>query len=247
VQAASLGSLASEISALYGLKQSKLSAAKSPSTPVHVLADNSDDFSQQAYHHSIDQFYLLRTSALSGRTERTLELEFGPHRSVDDLIRLADGPSLWPVVGPVTSSFGERADPFNGEGAFHAGIDISAAFGEPIRATADGFVDTAGLATGYGREVILDHGHGIKTLYGHMSGFAVTEGQQVTRGQVIGYVGLSGRSTGPHLHYEVRIQNTPVNPHKYLRDTMQQLAAAPGTAPVAPAAVVPVPGAGGGS
>ena len=224
IQAASLGSLASEISALYGVRQNKLTA-KSAAAPAPALADTSDDFSQQAYHRSIDQFYVLRTSALSGRTSRTLELEFGSRRSFDDLIRLADGPSLWPVVGPVTSSFGERSDPFNGEGAFHAGIDISAAFGEAVRATADGTVDTAGMATGYGREVILDHGHGIKTLYGHLSGFAVTEGQQVTRGQIIGYVGLSGRSTGPHLHYEVRIQNTPVNPHTYLRETMQQLAA----------------------
>jgi murein DD-endopeptidase MepM/ murein hydrolase activator NlpD len=129
----------------------------------------------------------------------------------------------------VTSSFGERLDPFNGEGAFHAGIDISSHFGDPIRATADGTVETAGLASGYGREVVIDHGYGVKTVYGHLSGFAVTDGQQVTRGQVIGYVGMSGRSTGPHLHYEVRIRNTPVNPHKYLRETMQQLAASTGT------------------
>jgi murein DD-endopeptidase MepM/ murein hydrolase activator NlpD len=224
VQAASLGSLASEITALYGLRQNKLNAKAAPA-PATPLADASDDFSQQAYHHSLDQFYVLRTSALSGRTGRALELEYNTHHSADELIRLADGPSLWPVIGPVTSSFGERSDPFNGEGAFHAGIDISAAFGEAVRATADGTVDVAGMATGYGREVILDHGHGIKTLYGHLSGFAVTEGQQVTRGQVIGYVGLSGRSTGPHLHYEVRIQNTPVNPHRYMRETMQQLAA----------------------
>jgi len=82
------------------------------------------------------------------------------------------------------------------------------------------------MATGYGREVILNHGNGIETLYAHLSGFAVTAGQEVQLGQVIGYVGVSGRTTGPNLHYEVRIHNTPVNPHKYLRETVQQLARA---------------------
>ncbi len=139
---------------------------------------------------------------------------------------MADAPSLWPVVGPITSSFGERQDPFNGEGAFHSGIDISTSFGQPVHATADGVVLTAGLASGYGREILIDHGHGIETLYGHLSGFAVSSGEEVKRGQIIGYVGTSGRSTGPHLHYEVRIRNTPVNPHKYLRETMDQLASA---------------------
>ena len=137
---------------------------------------------------------------------------------------MANAPSLWPVVGRITSSFGERMDPFNGEGAFHAGIDISSSFGESVRATADGVVLTAGLASGYGREIVIDHGHGVQTLYGHLSGFAIGAGQEVKRGQVIGYVGTSGRSTGPHLHYEVRIRNTPVNPHKYLHETMNQLA-----------------------
>jgi murein DD-endopeptidase MepM/ murein hydrolase activator NlpD len=92
-------------------------------------------------------------------------------------------------------------------------------------------VVTAGLASGYGREIMLDHGHGVQTLYGHLSGFAVSSGQQVQRGQVIGYVGTSGRTTGPHLHYEVRIRNTPVNPHKYLRETMDQLATAGAASP----------------
>jgi len=87
---------------------------------------------------------------------------------------------------------------------------------------------SAGMASGYGREVILDHGNGIETLYAHLSGFAVTPGQQVREGQVIGYVGLSGRTTGPNLHYEVRIHNTPVNPHRYLRETMGQLASGDG-------------------
>ncbi len=117
----------------------------------------------------------------------------------------------------MTGSFGERIDPFNGEGAFHTGVDISTPFGTPIMAPADGIVRDTSYITGYGRTVILDHGHGITTLFGHMSGFAVAEGESIHRGDIIGYVGSTGRSTGAHLHYEVRIHDVPVNPHKYLR------------------------------
>jgi murein DD-endopeptidase MepM/ murein hydrolase activator NlpD len=227
VQAASLGSLASEVTALYGLRQNKMTAAKAAATATPVVTEPvGDSFSQQAYTRSLDQLNVLRSTALSGQVYQTLDLtprrQFG---GLDDILAGANAPSLWPVVGPITSSFGEREDPFNGEGAFHAGVDISASFGEPIRATADGTIETAGMASGYGREVVIDHGYGVKTIYGHMSGFAVTSGQQVSRGQIIGYVGMSGRATAPHVHYEVRIRNTPVNPHKYLRETMQQLAA----------------------
>ena len=124
------------------------------------------------------------------------------------------------MEGPVTGSFGERIDPFNGEGAFHTGVDIAAIVGQPVIAPADGLVDFADYMGGYGRAVILDHGHGIITRFGHLSGFAVSSGQHVRRGDILGYVGLSGRSTGPHLHYEVRINDTPVNPYKYLRITV---------------------------
>ena len=115
---------------------------------------------------------------------------------------------------------GERIDPFNGEGAFHRGVDISGAYGEPVIAPADGEVVFAHAINGYGRTVILDHGHSVTTLYGHLSNFAVIAGQEIHRGDIIGYIGLTGRSTGPHLHYEVRIHDTPVNPYKYLRITL---------------------------
>jgi len=223
VQAASLGSLASEISALYGLRQNKLTSKAAEAGPS-PLTEASDNFSEQAYAQSLDQLYALRRTALSGQVYPASVNMRRPFSVSDDILNLANAPSLWPVVGPVTSSFGERQDPFNGEGAFHAGIDISSTFGTPVRATADGTVEMADRASGYGREIVIDHGYGVKTVYGHLSGFAVTDGQEVTRGQIIGYVGTSGRSTGPHLHYEVRIRNTPVNPHKYLRETMQQLA-----------------------
>ena len=128
------------------------------------------------------------------------------------------------MEGRVGSSFGERQDPINGEGAFHSGIDIEAPTGTPVRASADGDVASAEMANGYGREIVLNHGHDVDTIYGHLSAIAVIQGQHVSRGQVIGYVGQSGRATGPHLHYEVRVHNVPVNPHKYLRMTFDEVA-----------------------
>jgi murein DD-endopeptidase MepM/ murein hydrolase activator NlpD len=223
VQVASLGSLASEVTALYGLRQNRRAAVNAGPVP----ADSNFGFSDAAYTQSFDQLSSLRMTALSGQLSHT----FG--RGIlsslgGNWANLMNAPSLWPVVGRITSSFGERLDPFNGEGAFHAGIDIATSFGDPVRAAADGVVLRASFGNGYGREVMIDHGNGIQTLYGHLSGFAVTAGEQVKRGQVIGYVGSSGRSTGPHLHYEVRIHDTPVNPHKYLRETMNQLASVGG-------------------
>jgi murein DD-endopeptidase MepM/ murein hydrolase activator NlpD len=129
-------------------------------------------------------------------------------------------PSLWPVIGHLTAGFGERLDPFSGEGAFHTGVDISSEYGTAVRATADGVVIGAEEHVGYGRLVVLDHGFGVTTFYGHLSAFNVTPGQRVNRGDIIGYVGVSGRSTGPHVHYEVRINGAPVNPMRYLRTTV---------------------------
>jgi len=226
VQVASLGALANEVTALYGLRQSRLEASKAAS-PVAAAAASTlapqaqpDDETQLAAN-SIDAFYVLRSEALSGRVSRALEGGLTANFA-GDWTELADAPSLWPVEGRVASSFGERQDPINGEGAFHSGIDIDAPFGTPVRAAADGTVETASMAEGYGREVVIDHGHQLLTVYGHLSAFGVFPGQHVTRGQIIGYVGQSGRATGPHLHFEVRVHNVPVNPHKYLRVTFEQ-------------------------
>jgi murein DD-endopeptidase MepM/ murein hydrolase activator NlpD len=125
-------------------------------------------------------------------------------------------PSIWPVKGPITAGFGQRMDPFTGEGAFHSGIDIGAPSGTKVVAAADGILFLAGPDSGYGTEVLIDHGYGITTKYGHLSRTYAVVGQEVKRGQVIGAVGTTGRSTGPHLHYEVRIYETAVNPAKYL-------------------------------
>jgi len=225
VQVASLGALASEVSTLYGLRQDKLLAARPSaslaSAPTPPSLAVSDEVSQQQVNLSIDQFYALREQAMSGRVARALESGLTSGYEGDWTL-LADAPSLWPLEGRVASSFGEREDPINGEGAFHSGIDIDATYGTPVRAAGDGDVTGATMGSGYGREVLLDHGHGLTTLYGHLSAVAVLPGEHVTRGQIIGYVGQTGRATGPHLHYEVRVHNVAVNPHKFLRTTYEQ-------------------------
>ena len=230
VQVASLGALASEVTALYGLRQNRLGSAKPATAAAGAEAALSpatlamtDDVNQQQVKLSIDQFYALRAQALSGQVTRALEGGLTPSFT-GDWTQFADAPSMWPVEGRVGSSFGEREDPFNGEGKFHTGIDIEAPYGTPVRAPADGEVSGASMGAGYGREVVLNHGHDLLTVFGHLSSIAVVPGQQVIRGQVIGYVGQSGRATGPHLHYEVRVHNVPVNPHKYLRTTYEQIA-----------------------
>jgi murein DD-endopeptidase MepM/ murein hydrolase activator NlpD len=229
VQVASLGALANEVTALYGLRQNKLAASK-PTTAASAATEPTpaslaltDDVDPQQIKLSIDQFYALRAQAMSGRVSRALESGLSPNFA-GDWTELADAPSLWPLEGTVGSGFGARQDPINGEGAFHTGIDIDAPYGSPVRAAADGEVTGATMGAGYGRQIVLSHGHDVVTLYGHLSAMAVVPGQHVTRGQVIGYVGQSGRATGPHLHYEVRVHNVPVNPHKYLRMTFEQIA-----------------------
>jgi murein DD-endopeptidase MepM/ murein hydrolase activator NlpD len=208
IQVASLGSLAGEVSSLYGLKSDS------------ILQDASSAAVRDAQvNSSLDQLYALRSSALSGAATTGISLGLVRNVTTADWSRANSSPNIWPVEGSVTGSFGERIDPFNGEGAFHNGVDIATIYGQPVMAPADGVVQYADFFGGYGRAVILEHGRGISTRYGHLSGFAVTIGQQVHRGDIIGYVGLSGRSTGPHLHYEVRINDIPVNPHKYLRLT----------------------------
>lgn len=226
VQVASLGALASEVTALYGLRQHKVIPAK----PTAAAAANSptpqslalkDDVSAADVKMTFEQFYALRDQAMSGRVTQAIEGGLEPG-FVGDWTKFADAPSIWPVEGRIGSSFGQREDPINGEGAFHPGIDIEATYGTPVRAAGDGIVTGQNMGAGYGRQVVLDHGHDLLTLYGHLSSVAVIPGQHVTRGQLIGYVGQSGRATGPHLHYEVRIHKVPVNPHKYLRMTYEQ-------------------------
>ena len=212
VQVASLGSLAGEVSSLYGLNADK-----------NLVTASADTLPESEVNSSLDQLYALKTSALTGATMTGLSLGLTRNVTTADWLRANSAPNLWPVEGPISGSFGERIDPFNGEGAFHSGVDISASYGQAVIAPADGVVTFADFLGGYGKAVMVDHGHGIRTRYGHLSSFAVASGQHIQRGDTIGYVGLSGRSTGPHLHYEVRINDTPVNPYKYLRLTIANI------------------------
>ena len=245
VQAASLGSLASEVSALYGLTAGKLTlphhglkTAKTivADTAKAPLKDDSSSFTDDSYYNSVDTFHALQATALEGMAaqnlNQTLGQGLGIRSSLSGFASLgADAggsnmPDMWPILGPINSGFGEREDPIlgNGEGEFHKGVDIGSPNGTPVHASADGRVIKAGMGNGYGREVEIDHGNGIVTLYAHLQGFNVVAGQSVVKGEVIGYVGHSGsRVTGPNLHYEVQVRGIAVNPHKYLRTTMAQL------------------------
>jgi murein DD-endopeptidase MepM/ murein hydrolase activator NlpD len=134
-------------------------------------------------------------------------------------------PSGWPVHGEVSSHFGWRESPYGSGTQRHTGLDIIADYGTPVSASAPGLVLFAGRdAGGYGMAVVIDHGRDVKTLYGHLSGVYVRAGQRVARGSVIGAVGSTGRSTGVHLHYEVRVANVPVDPMAYVGSGLQQVA-----------------------
>lgn len=157
---------------------------------------------------------------LNGIEEATdaLEREIRQIKEVVDRnqVRLASTPDGWPVRGYITDGFGGRRDPFGRGFEAHAGLDISTTFGTAIEATADGIVIYAASYAGYGNVVVIDHGYGVTTRYGHMSRIDVAVGTRVHRGMQVGAVGSTGRSTGPHCHYEVRLHDRPVNPLNYL-------------------------------
>jgi murein DD-endopeptidase MepM/ murein hydrolase activator NlpD len=159
-----------------------------------------------------DTFGLLRD--VLGRLEDRLQVV---RTDVDRRQALAAAtPSIWPTVGWLTSGYGSRPDPFTGEGASHPGLDISADKGRPVYATANGLIESAAWSGNYGNLITVDHGYGLKTRYGHLSGFAVKAGDRVNRGDVIGYVGATGRATGAHLHYEVLANGQTINPLQLL-------------------------------
>jgi murein DD-endopeptidase MepM/ murein hydrolase activator NlpD len=204
----SLQSLATEVALTYGFGE-----ARRPRFPEAALslATQSNSTLESSYRASLYAFNLIRNSSLV------------PSRQSPGLgfVRTADFghetvPTIWPVRGRVTEGFGQRSDPFSGEGVFHSGVDISVPFGTQVQAGGDGIVMQAGWDSGYGNAIVLDHGYGMATKYGHLSKIYVVVGQEVKRGQSIGAVGMTGRTTGPHLHYEVFVNDTPVNPMKYL-------------------------------
>jgi len=200
----SLQSLATEVAMTYGVLRYHPVAFDQSENPVTP---------QDAFDRSIEQYtFLKRNAAVIAVSSGGLRLLPG--------MSFADStytPAIWPVLGHITDSFGERLDPFSGEGAFHTGVDVASDYGAPVHATADGIVTIATDHAGYGRLVVVDHGFGITTWYAHLSAFSVIAGARIKRGEVVGYTGISGRSTGPHVHYEVRMNNAPVNPWRYMK------------------------------
>src|SRR5713101_5571866 len=200
----SLQSLATDVAMSYGIM-------RFPQTPF--FASETSTGPDADFSHSLEQFHFLKKNATSVALAAQ-GLRLLPGRAWEDM---AFTPSSWPVMGIITGHFGERLDPFSGEGAFHSGVDISAPYGSEVRAAADGIVVELDNRNGYGRLIVVDHGFGVSSMYGHLSRFATQAGAHLRRGELLGYVGMSGRSSGPHLHYEVRVYGAPVNPARYLR------------------------------
>jgi murein DD-endopeptidase MepM/ murein hydrolase activator NlpD len=203
-QLATLETFASEVSVAYGLKKKPESSADVSNAAALT----------PSFHESLSEYNFLQTASFS-----TI------YRTYPKQWQVNVRPSLWPVEGRLMSAFGGRTDPFSGEGTIHTGVDLSATMGTPVRAAADGIVVFASWMSGYGRLLILDHGHGVQTYYGHLSRFDVVPGEEVRRGDTVARSGASGRVTSPHLHYEVRLGGTPVNPYPFLAKSAMSLPA----------------------
>ena len=198
-QIASLETLANEVSVAYGINQ-----PRSADWNTALDADGTPNL-----RASIERYNFLESASFSG-IEHRYAYKWQSHNA----------PSLWPVVGAIHSSFGTRLDPFSGDaGTFHTGIDLQAASGTPVQVSGDGVIESTGWSGRYGKLVVVDHGNGIETYYAHLSQMMVLPGQEVRRGEIIALSGGTGHVTGPHLHYEVRLSGTPVNPYRYLSKT----------------------------
>jgi len=207
-QIAALQVTAQRLKIRSGFDEDALGGIGGPSKTANpVLSLNQKDISK--HFRSLD------------RKRITLETEL---RQLQDYyttneILMAATPSVMPVRGYPSDRFGRRLDPFDGERDFHPGIDISAPRGAKVIATADGIVVFAGYQKDYGRLVAIEHKFGISTRYGHLDRYTVKPGDRVSKGDIIGYVGSTGRSTGPHVHYEVRLRNQPLNPLRFVNSS----------------------------
>ncbi len=201
-QLASLQMFASEVSLAYGIKR-RLEG------PVDISAEGS---LLPSYRESLEEYNFLKSANFSIFSRKAPAVwRYSPDSK----------PTAWPVNGRFTSYFGKRSDPMTGFSAFHPGVDLQAPKGTPVRAAGDGVVTRAEWAGRYGKLVVIDHGGGITTYYAHLDRIEVIAGQHVRKGQLIGRVGRTGRTTGTHLHYEVRQGGTPVNPYTYLRRSVR--------------------------
>jgi murein DD-endopeptidase MepM/ murein hydrolase activator NlpD len=192
-QLASLQMFATEVSLAFGVKRDL-------EGPSDITGEGP---LLPTYHETVEEYNFLKSATFAPSARKSWQPTARP--------------SLWPVYGRLTSSFGKRVDPFSSQGSvFHSGVDLSAPEGTAVKAAANGTVVHAHWGSGYGRLVVVDHGGGLQTYYAHLARIDVVAGQEVTRGQVVGSSGTSGRSTAPHLHYEVRQNGTPINPYIFL-------------------------------
>jgi len=199
-QLATLQVFATEVSIAYGIKQ-KLEGTTDISSEGRLIP---------TFSESLAEYNFLKGASLS-----KLRRRYPSYWQTN--VR----PDMWPVNGRLMSQFGRRSDPFSGEWLFHSGVDISAATGTPVQATADGVVVHAEYSGAYGKLVIVDHGS-LQTYYAHLSRIDVVEGQEIRRGEIVGGAGATGRATSSHVHYEVRQNRTPVNPYPYLKTMVAQ-------------------------
>lgn len=196
--------------------QRNLAMGPTEQQPLAASGENQFVRSKDAEGPQVLGQKLEKLSAEATRQEQSLqELQayFQDQKSL-----LASVPSVWPVRGWVTSDFGSRLDPYTSERVMHAGLDIAGPHGKEIIAPADGTVVFAGLEGGYGNVLVIDHGYGVKTRYGHLAFIKAKSGERVRRGDVVAGMGNTGRSTGPHLHYEVRVNGVAQNPRKFILD-----------------------------
>jgi murein DD-endopeptidase MepM/ murein hydrolase activator NlpD len=201
VQLASLQVLANEVSVAFGIKRT-LEGPSDIAREGRLLPTMSE---------SLEEYNFLKTADLSRLARRA-----------NPLFHTNMLPNIWPVDGRLGSHFGNRTDPFSGDGGWHSGVDISAPSGTPVKASADGVVESAEWAGAYGKLVVLDHGGRVSTYYAHLSRMEVVPGQWVRRGTIVGRVGGTGRVTSAHLHYEVRRGGIPINPRPFLNGTLAQ-------------------------
>ena len=198
-QMASLQILANEVTQAYGIK-AKLEGPSSIASEGRLVP---------TFGQTLETYNSLRTAHFNTS-----------FRKVAHSWLVNVQPSIWPVQGRLVSSFGFRSDPFSGGDSFHAGVDLESPDGSSVKTAADGVVEHADWLGTFGKLVIVDHGNGLKTYYGHLSNFDVIPGQEVRRGQVIGRSGRTGRTQGNHVHYEVHQGGAPVNPYKYLAKSL---------------------------
>lgn len=197
-QLASLEMFASEVSAAYGVK-ARIEGSNNVVSEARLAPTMSE---------TLATFNTLRSFSTSHFDSTFFA------KDAEAVTSMLSG--SWPVDGHITCPYGARIDPFSGEGAYHTGMDLAAPAGTLVSAAADGTVEHASWMNGYGNLVIIDHGNGYETYYAHLSRTDVMEGQSIRKGERVGAVGSSGRSTGPHLHYEVRVGGVPVNPYRFL-------------------------------